>query len=291
MTYKALTKIRKKHKTWQRYMETQNGQDYNEYARARNQARNEVRKSIRDYERKIGKEIKKSPKQFWRYVRNKMNTTNAIPQLEKSDGDLTLNDKEKANTMNNFFASVFTPEVGEPPELHTRNYDTPLSDVNIDKKDVTIRLSKIDPNKSPGPDGQHPRVYKELANVIDQPLCQIFRKSLQQGIVPSDWKNAQVTPIHKKGPRNQPNNYRPISLTSIACKIMESIVREHILTHMLDNDLFVEEQHGFLPGRSCVTQLLEVLDDWFLHYDNSIPIDVIYLDMARPLILFPIKDY
>ncbi len=76
--------------------------------------------------------------------------------------------------------SSFTAEVGEPPELHTRNYDTPLSDINIDKKDVTTRLSKIDPNKSPGPDGQHPRVYKELANVIDQPLCQIFRKSLQQ---------------------------------------------------------------------------------------------------------------
>ena len=151
-------------------METQNGQDYNEYARARNQARNEVRKSIRDYERKIGKEIKKSPKQFWRYVRNKMNTTNAIPQLEKSDGDLTSNDKEKADTMNNFFASVFTTEIGEPPELHTSNYDTPLSDINIDRKDVTTHLSKIDPNKSPGPDGQYPRVYKELANVIDQPL-------------------------------------------------------------------------------------------------------------------------
>ncbi len=148
-----------------------------------------------------------------------------LPQLEKHDGDLTSNGKEEADTVNNFFGSVLMAEVGEPPELHTRNYDTPLMDINIDKKDVTIRLSKIDPNKSPGPDGQHPRVYKKLANIIDQPLCQIFRNSLQQGTIPSDWKNAQVIPIHKKGPRNQPNNYRPIRLTSIACKIMESVVR------------------------------------------------------------------
>ncbi len=97
--------------------------------------------------------------------------------------------------------------------------------------------------------------------------------------------------ITQKGPRNLPCNYRPINLTSIACKIMESIIREHLMKHMIENNLFAEQQHGFLPGRSRATQLLDVLDDWFLNFDKNLPMDVIYLDMVRAFDTVPLHSY
>ena len=113
MSYKALTKVKKKHKAWQRYMTTQDGQDYQTYARARNQAKNEVRKALKDYEKSIASEIKTNPKKFWSYVNSKLKTKSEIPQMKKPDGTMTTSNQEKA--LNNFFTSVFTKEHGQIP--------------------------------------------------------------------------------------------------------------------------------------------------------------------------------
>ena len=82
-------------------------------------------------------------------------------------------------------------------------------------------------NKSPGPDDIHPWMLRELAENLAEPLETIFKKSLSEGVIPLDWKNADVTPIFKKGAKNLAENYRPISLTSVTCKLMESIVKEN----------------------------------------------------------------
>ena len=84
------------------------------------------------------------------------------------------------------------------------------------------------------------------------------------------WKNAQVTPIHKKCARNQVCNYRPVSLTSIFSKFMESIVKDHLMSHLLANNLLSDYQFGFIPGRSCTTQLLHVLDYFTQHLDQGL---------------------
>ena len=102
---------------------------------------------------------------------------------------------------------------------------TPLIDIKL--KDVTSCLEKLEPNKSQGPDGHYPRAYKELCHIIDEPLHLIFMRSLCEGEIPNDWKYAEVIPVHQKGPRNSPQNYRSVSLMSIAFKMMESIIREH----------------------------------------------------------------
>ena len=90
-----------------------------------------------------------------------------------------------------------------------------------------------------------------------------------------------LSPIHKKGDKQQPGNYRPISLTSVIGKILESIVRDQIMEHCMKNDLFSDAQHGFVPGRSCMTQLLTVLENWTLTIDTGHPVDVIYLDFKK----------
>ena len=96
-----------------------------------------------------------------------------------------------------------------------------------------------------------------------------------------EWKNANVTAIYKKGNRQIPGNYRPVSLTCIACKVLETIVREQIIDHLKQNKLFSKQQFGFIGGRSTTMQLLKVLNDWTSILDRGGSIDVVYFDFMK----------
>ena len=124
----------------------------------------------------------------------------------------------------------------------------------------------------------HPKFLKETANKIAEPLTRIFQKSIETRKTPNIWKLANVTPLYKKGPTQQVTNYRPISLTSIICKSMEKCANASLMNHMESNQLFTNDQHGFRKGRSCITQLIEVMEDWTEHLDNHNSVDAIYLD-------------
>ena len=109
----------------------------------------------------------------------------------------------------------------------------------------------------------------------------IYNQTLSEGTVPEDWKTANVSAIYKKGNKAVAGNYRPVSLTCIICKVLESIVRERIMCHMTRNRLFSEAQYGFIPGRSTVMQLLRVLDDWTQTLDEGGRVDVVYMDFQK----------
>ena len=150
-------------------------------------------------------------------------------------------------------------------------------------------LGRLKTNKSPGGDGLHPRVLVELKEELATPMRMIFTTSLREGHLPLSWKEGNITPIFKKGKRQVPGNYRPISVTSTAGKCMERIVRNAIISHMTDNNLHSRQQHGFVHGRSCVTQLLAVLDAWTNTLDEGGNIDAIYLDFAKAFDTVPHK--
>ena len=105
-------------------------------------------------------------------------------------------------------------------------------------------------------------VYKEALNAatkqISKPLAHVFNMSLQEGIVPLEWKEANIIPLFKKGSRNKSVNYRPVSLTSVICKLLETIIRDHMIDFLVKHKLINPSQHGFLKARSCLTNLL-----WF----------------------------
>ena len=142
-------------------------------------------------------------------------------------------------------------------------------------------ITKLKIYKSPGPDRIHNRVLYELRNEVVPPLTKTFSKSLTEGCIPNRWKEAEVTPIYKKGSKSDPNNYRPVSLTSTCCKLMETIVRDDIMKHIEKFNMLTEDQHGFRQKRSCCTQLLETVHDWAKADDISSPVDVIYLDYRK----------
>ena len=143
----------------------------------------------------------------------------------------------------------------------------------IEYIDVARRLKHIDTNKTCGVDSIHPLIMKNCADSIALPLTLIYKESLEKSELPIQWRSANITPLFKKGDKLEAANYRPVSLTSIPCKIMEGIIRDCFQTHLNKYSLISNEQHGFVKGKSCTTNLLETLD--FISYNLSmgIPID------------------
>ena len=123
-------------------------------------------------------------------------------------------------------------------------------------------------------------VLKELSNELFEPLFLLFSKSLIDGVLPKIWKEAHVTPVNKKG-KCSPGNYRPISLTSVICKTLEKLIRNAIGDHIEKYSLFSKSQHGFMKTRSCMTQLLERLQEWTDLIDQNFSIDVTCLDFQK----------
>ena len=177
-------------------------------------------------------DIKDNPKAFWYYARSKTKTKSGISDLRKDNGSLTNTDLEKADVLNNFFISVFTQEnTNTMPEIDSFSKGGPLKYVLITPNMVLKKLSALNKSKSPGQDGLHPRVLKELKDVIALPLSIIYNISLNQRKLHMDWKISQVSPIFKKGDKKAAGNYRPVSLAAVCCKMMKSITRDNIMTH------------------------------------------------------------
>lgn len=279
---KAMAKVKKKRDAYQRYMQTRDGKDYLLYTRSRNQAKTACRKAVKDYEKGVAKAAKGNPKAFYAYAKSKLVTKQGVANLTDSNGKQATTDTDKADVLNKFFCSVFTKEdLQSVPDCDDKNFSTVLDDIEIDNSTVLKLLRTLDISKSAGPDGMHPRVLKELADVVFEPLADVFRKSLSEGIVPTQWKEANVTPLFKKGSKSVPGNYRPVSLTSIPCKLMEKIIRNSVFSHLEENGLLSDCQHGFVSKRSCVTNLVEVLNEWTSSLDDGKPVDAIYLDFSK----------
>ena len=154
---------------------------------------------------------------------------------------------------------------------------------------VMKKLNSLDPGKSMGLDGCHPYFLYSLRDVQCAPLRILYNNSLKEGDVATQWLEACITGIHKKGPKNLASNYRPGSITSVICKMMESIIRDHIVVHMPDNNLFANEQHDFVPRRECMTNLLSVMEDWSEAIELGLDTDVIYTNFAKAFDSVPHK--
>ena len=290
MNRKAMKCIKKKYILYKRYRTSHRHYDYQKYIQIRNETKRQIRKAVKEYEKNLAKNFKIKPKHFWKYVNSKLKRPTGISNLKKPDGTLTESDKEKADVINNFFSTVFTQEnTTNIPVLEEHNNNIYLSDIILTQEAVKLKLNKLDPNKAMGPDKIPAIILKELSQELSLPLVYIFNKSLSEGRVPSDWKNAEVTAIFKKGNKSEAGNYRPVSLTSIVCKILESFITDQIRNHMESKNLFTQCQHGFRQHRSCVTQLLEVLNDFTQLIENKDSIDVIYLDFSKAFDTVPHK--
>ena len=246
---------------------------------ARNQARRATRQALKAFEKEVARCAKTNPKKFYKYISSRTKVRVGISELHTADRR-AISDEEKATALNDFFVSVFTNEDTNPPTYEMHRVDTPWPDLKLTHEQVHDELRSLNESKSPGPDRLHPKVLRETADTITAPLLTIHQHSLDIGEVPEAWKRARVTAIYK-GSRNDPGNYRPVSITSICCKVLEKLIRQAFVKHMSQNNLFTKEQHGFLGGRSCITQLLSALEEWTDALDKGVDIDTIYFDFAK----------
>ena len=232
------------------------------------------------------------------YVNSKTKSRNRIAKISSSAGHDVEADQEIAQELNYFFQSVFVTEddnyliwfndfmrciygeeVAEPFNTSQSLHGATMENVFFTPDDVRKLLVSINPNKAMGPDDVHPRVLKEAADFLFFPLYCIMRQSIDQCKVPDMWKFANVTPIFKKGCRSVSSNYRPVSLTSQVCKLLEKLIRDKTVTFV--ERIICNEQHGFRKGRSCLTNLLSTLEEWTDLYDRGLPFDTLYLDFKK----------
>ena len=281
-----IQRVRKRRiKWWNRYKESHLNHDFQKYKNAEREASRLIRNAKRKLEKKIANNIKVDTKYFWKYARSLTKVKSTIGPLTDSKGDVITDDQKTADEFNNFFSSVFTKEttdnIPEPKKMFMEEEDKFLKNVDITVEKVFNKLVKLNPNKAADVCGFNPAVFKECAAELAKPVTVLFKESLSTGCVPKMWKYANVTPIFKKGQRNLPSNYRPVSLTSILCRVLESLLVDEIRAHLTKYKLILETQHGFMPKKSCLSNLLLYLEDVTNLVDQGLPVDIIYLDFSK----------
>ena len=264
LSKEAFRKIRYKQNMWRVYKHTGKDKDYDAYKEALNAATNEVRKSKRNFEHKLAQNIKSDSKSFYAYVRSKQNVRDRVGPLEDNAGNKITQGILMAEELNMHFSSVFTREdtssLPVPETKFEGSEGERLGQLVVTPEVVANKINNMKENKSPGVDGIAPKILKETVEQICTPLAHVFNMSLQEGIVPLEWKEANIIPLFKKGSRNKSVNYRPVSLTSVICEVLETIIRDHMMDFLIKHKFFEE------------------ITKWV---DEGSPVDVIYLDFQK----------
>jgi len=223
---------------------------------------------------------------FFNYISSKRKARDYVGLLLNEAGVVVTEDAEKAELLNDFLASVFIakagPQESQASEVREEAYkedDFPL----VEEHCMRDRLSNLNTHKSMGPNEMHPRVLRELADVIAEPLSIISERSWRTGEVPEDRRKASVTPIFKKGKKEDPGNYRPVSLTSTSGKVMKQLILEVIIKQVEEKKVIRSSQHGFTKGKSYLTNLIAFYDDMTGWVDEGRAVDVVYIDFSKAL--------
>ena len=255
-----------------------------EYKSICKKVKTEIKLARNNYENDLINKAKKNPKLLYQYVNNQRNTKSQIRALKNLNGEIQNDGNKIADILNNKFQEVFVREnILELPILDktTNGKTLDMTPEDISQEDVFHRLSCLDPNKATGPDNIHPIILKNLAKAISSPLTIIFKESIKTSVLPIQWRSSNITALYKKGDRLEAGNYRPVSLTSIPCKVIEGIIRKKLEEFFYENELLVNEQHGFVKSKSCTTNLLETLDYITYYISQDIPVDEALLDFKK----------
>lgn len=285
---KSVIKSRRaKNKAWVKYIDSGKREDvYKKYLLKLKKCSKLSRIAKRNFEQNLAKNVKDNSKSFFSYVRSKQRTKEKVGPLKDKGGEIIKDDRLAANLLNEYFSSVFTKEnytnAPLPKQIFQGNMQSDgLLGIEITEVMVANKLEKLDVNKCPGLDDIHPKLLFELRGDLVKPLTKLFNFSIKNGVVPLEWREAGVVPLFKKGKKSEPENYRPVSLTSLICKIIESILKDSILDHLDKFSLINDSQHGFSKGRSCLTNLLVFMEEITHSLDEGNSVDVIYLDFAK----------
>ena len=302
MSKSARKEIKNKRCAWKRYTESKTYANYLSYTKIRNKTCKAIKQAKKSFEKKLASECKSNPKAFYKYANFKSKSNKKVIRLRDKHGKVQLKDEANAEILNDYFTSVFTKEkdadalimnaatnmLFDEPAEDPFNYNGKTAKDNIDissivcdEETVEGYLRNIDSTKSNISECVHPRILKECATSLAKPISIIYRQSLETGSVPSAWKKGSVTPLHKTGSRHDACNYRPVTITSILCRVLEKIIKRSVVDHLENINFISNEQHGFREKRSCLTNLLMNMEEITKLLDEGNMVDQIYLDFQK----------
>lgn len=219
---------------------------------------------------------------FFNYANRKFKCNSSVGPLRLPDGSITVDPTRKADLLQSVFSTKFTTDNGVCPSFPPRGGGGEnLNFVYFSALSVKRAIRKLKSKSSGGPDQISPLLVKMCSDQLCSPLAFVYNSCMEHGYLPPMWLSANVTPVFKKGDPTDPNNYRPISLTCTLCKIMESIIKDSLLAHLLSKGLISRHQHGFISRHSTGTNLLESTHDWITALSGSKFVDIVYIDFSR----------
>ena len=254
--------------------------------RKKTKVESDIKELIKEemYQKEISaiEQMKKNPKYFYYYVKKFSSTENRIGPLKDESGKLNSDPATKADLLQHQYIKVFSkPENANANKEYKDKCSEKMYDIIITIDDIKEAVRNIPKYAAPGPDKLPAIVLKECIDEIAEAILIIWRKSLDSGEIPDALKLQTIIPLYKKGSKAMPENYRPVSLTSHLTKLFQRVLRKKMIKFIEENNLLSGNQHAFRRGRSCLSQLLQHMDEVLLSLQNKKNIDVVYLDFAK----------
>ena len=235
----------------------------------------------KSYVLRVQTDLRKNPRNFWNYVNSKRKCA-SVPLHVQLDSIETTSERESCELFAKFFASVFADQTATDVEAQTAAETVPIGLADLSCFEISTDLilaaaKKLKRSYSAGPDGIPAIVFNRCADVLTNPLRCIFNKSFEQSKFPEIWKQSHMFPVLKSGDRQNVRNYRGITSLSAGSKLFEIVVSGYVLTHT--KNYISTAQHGFMPGRSVCTNLLEFTSSCFSRMEQKMQVDAVYTDL------------
>ena len=289
LTWNVKSMLRKQNRIYRKYKNNgYKNEDKIILDRFRNECFNAITNAKEKYLRHLGDKLADpttGQKTYWKILNKFLNKCKVprIPPLIVND-KFIIDYKEKASLFNTFFASQCTPLLNDselPNLIFLTN--SRINSFEITHDEIKNIISGLSTNKAHGPDKISVNMIKLCGQHLCVPLKIIFDNILETGIFPDQWKEANVTPVHKKNNKQLITNYRPISLLPILAKIYERIIFKNMYNYLISNNLITKNQSGFKPGDSVVNQLLSIVHEIHTAFDdkNCFEVRSVYLDISK----------
>lgn len=281
--------MNKRYNILKRAKETGSKELWAEYKKLRNEVTKLLREEEANYWRQEFNNTESS-KDFWKLVarithKKKLNN---IGPIADDRGNMILDDKNKAEAMNDYFVAVgpnLASQINPLPHFrvteHIYRITPTLPCVNLNKTDLLRRIKSINPKKASGPDSIAPRDLHHIGEASAEGLLTVFRHSLLNSTFPSQWKVSKMLTIHKKGKKTDRGNYRPLQMLSLPSKLLEGLVCEGLDSFTTDIGQLNDNQWGFRQGRSTEELLIYLTETWKAALDNRKVVGVVYIDFQK----------
>lgn len=276
-SHSIIKDLKRKYHLLKKYRNTLDDSVFNEFKHIRSKIKKDIEHSYNNYLNTIEDNIKHDVKSFWSYVNSKKGTS-TIPTTMEFNGDTFENPQDIVNNFAAFFKDSFNLPSDASSTTSLSNTTT-LYVKCFAEEEIIVALKKLKPKLTRGPDDIPAFVVRDCAYVLAKPLTILFNLSLKTGVYPSLWKVSRICPVHKKGSKNNIENYRPITIICNFAKVFEIALHRDVYAHVQGQ--ITPMQHGFMCGRSTTTNLFCITQYIAQNVDMNLQVDVLYLDFSK----------